>query len=347
MDTVSIIVPVYNAGKYINACLDSILKQTYRRFEVILVNDGSNDVSGRICDSYAKKDERVTVYHRSNAGVSASRNFGLARARGKYILFVDADDTIEPDMLEECVGLAERYQAELVISSFRYYMTDDNDRMVENSLGSDFCGNGKEIFKHWFIVLVEKEILNPPWNKLIRRDLLEVNRISFHEKFSICEDMTFSVQVLAASKKTVLTGNMFYNYYIKSHGTLVFKFHENYFEALTHFYETSVQYCRRFVNNVKQMKILNTLYVNLTVMYIKQLCIKSPWNRKRRQQKMKEIGENENFLYALRGACLNKKRKLICYLLIKQKFYLITLLYRMKNMRERLAMRVSIWMGGR
>lgn len=331
MDTVSIIVPIYNAKKYISACLDSILKQTYKHFEVILVDDGSSDTSGKICDLYEKNDHRIRVYHRSNSGVSATRNFGLAKATGKYISFVDADDTIEPNMLEACIRLAQRYQADLVISSFRYYMADDNNRMVENSLGAEFFGTGKELFDQWFITLIEKEILNPPWNKFIRKELLDTNKIRFHEKYSICEDMAFSVQLLASSRKTVLTGEMYYNYYIKSIGTLVFRFHENYFDALTYFYESAYAYCKRYSNNSRQLKCLNTLYVNLTLMFLKKICLKPKWEKAEKYKKMMEIDSNKKFLIALETASINRRRRLICFLLKNCHYFLINMLYLLKS----------------
>ena len=330
METVSIIIPIYNAQKYIETCLDSVIKQTYQHFEVVLVDDGSKDASGVICDNYAKNDRRITVYHRENSGVSAARNFGLEHAKGKYILFVDADDAMESDMLEGCVLLAESYKAELVICSFRYHMMDDN-RVVENSLGSDFCETAKELFDHWFTVLVEKEILNPPWNKFVRKDLLDKNQIRFHEKFSICEDMAFSIQILAASKKTVLTGKMYYNYYLKSSGTLVYKFHENYFEALTNFYDSAYQYCKKFNNNSKQIRCLNTRYVNLIIMFLKQICTKSHWDKEERYEKMRKIGSNERFLRSLKSTSLNSKKRLVCFFLQTGQFYLIHLLYKLKS----------------
>ncbi len=329
MNTVSIIIPIYNAQKYIEACLDSILKQTYQDFEVILVDDGSSDATGSICDHYARKNMGITVYHRENAGVSASRNFGLAHATGKYILFVDADDTIEPDMLEGCILLAEKNNAELVICSFRYYMTEDN-RKVENSLQNEVFVTEKELFDHWFTELVDTEILNPPWNKLIRRDLLDRNHIQFNEKFSICEDMAFSIQILCASERIVLTDKMYYNYYLKSSGTLVFKFHDNYFEALTNFYQSAYEYCTKFKNNCKQLKVVNTLYVNLVIMYINKICTKSRWDKKTRRANMDIIRKNKNFLFALKNMSLNSKKKILCFLLLTRQYSLIQFLFKVK-----------------
>jgi hypothetical protein len=208
-------------------------------------------------------------------------------------------------------------------------MEDNN--IVENSLGSDFSGTERELFEHWFTLLMEKEILNPPWNKFVRKDLLDNNQIRFNENYSICEDMAFSMQILAASRKTILTKKMYYNYYLKSSGTLVFKFHENYFDALTNFYKSAYEYCIKFKNNSRQMNALNTLYVNLIIMHLKQICTKSPWDRKTRYSRMIRIRSNERFLLALKSASLNSKKKLICFLLKIGQFNLIHIIYFIKN----------------
>ena len=105
--TVSIIVPVYNAEKFLNRCVDSILGQEYRDFELILVDDGSRDMSGSICDAYAKTDERVVVIHKENSGVSDTRNQGIERAKGTYLQFVDSDDWLTPDATKLMVRAAE------------------------------------------------------------------------------------------------------------------------------------------------------------------------------------------------------------------------------------------------
>ncbi len=115
MSRISVIVPVYRAEKFLNICIDSILNQTYQDLEVILINDGSPDSSGSICDEYMKKDDRVKVIHQKNAGVSAARNAGLECAMGEYITFVDSDDFIQPQMYEKMIEYAQEYQCDLVM----------------------------------------------------------------------------------------------------------------------------------------------------------------------------------------------------------------------------------------
>lgn len=122
--TVSIIVPLYNAENVISRCIDSILKQNYNDFELLLVDDGSQDTSGSICDKYAQKDDRVRVIHKQNTGVSDSRNIAIQQARGTYLQFVDSDDWIAPDATGLLVSAAQAYSCGLVVSDF--YRVIDN-----------------------------------------------------------------------------------------------------------------------------------------------------------------------------------------------------------------------------
>jgi hypothetical protein len=149
--------------------------------------------------------------------------------------------------------------------------------------------------------------------------------------------MMFSVEILDACKKIVITGSMYYNYYLKTTGTLVFKFHENYYEALTKFYETALKYCGKYENNCMQLEVIYTIYVNLTMMFLKQICTKSPWDRKTRYSKMKEIGRSKEFLHAVEKVDLNRKRKLVCFLLKNQKVNIISMIYLIKNKKSRMA----------
>ncbi|MGN0557410.1 MAG: glycosyltransferase family 2 protein, partial [Acutalibacteraceae bacterium] len=112
--TVSVIIPVYNAEKYLAECLESVQNQTYHPLQIILIEDGSSDQSGKICDEYAAKDERIEVYHQPNSGVSAARNKGLMSARGGWIAFIDADDRVAPDYIERLIGEAEKSGADIV-----------------------------------------------------------------------------------------------------------------------------------------------------------------------------------------------------------------------------------------
>ena len=120
-ELIRVIVPVYNVERYLRRCVDSILHQTYQDLEVLLVDDGSTDASGAICDEYAAQEERVTAVHQKNRGLSAARNAGLERAQGTYLCFVDSDDYIEPEMFEELLLIAMDTGADLTLCDFNIY----------------------------------------------------------------------------------------------------------------------------------------------------------------------------------------------------------------------------------
>ena len=118
-DLISIIIPVYNVELYLEKCLDSIINQTYKNIEILLVDDGSKDNSGKMCDEYAKKDNRIKVIHKENGGLSSARNCGIKNSNGKYLTFVDSDDIIELDMIESLYHLMNKYDSEIVISNIK------------------------------------------------------------------------------------------------------------------------------------------------------------------------------------------------------------------------------------
>lgn len=325
---VSIIIPVYNAARFIDTCIESVLKQTYDKFELLIIDDGSNDGSGKICDKYAIKDRRVKVFHKINEGVSAARNYGLNIAEGKYVLFVDADDTIVPDTLEANVALAERTGADMVIFSFCYWRPDE-ERRLPNPLSMNFEGSKEDLFNKYFIELIDKEILNPPWNKLFRKELAKTCQIQFCEEYSICEDMAFSVEMLTASQKTVLNKEIYYNYILKATGTLVFKFYENYYEALSYFYQKAVAYCSKFQDSERQRKRVDTLYVNRTIMFIKRICCDSDWRWEQKFEKLSFICKDPQFIKSLQNAELTVKKSIIKILILGRRYRTIHTLYRL------------------
>lgn len=327
MEKVSIVVPIYNAEKYIASCLESIVHQIYQNWEVLLINDGSTDRSGEICDQYAQADERIKVFHRKNCGVSATRNYGIEHATGRYIMFIDSDDAIEDNTLSDNVAKMEESGADVLIYGCRYHILDEN-RTIDKPLPEDFSGNGNEFFHRWYVPLLQMESLNPPWNKLIRREVLEQNSIRFHEAFSICEDMAFTVELLQKCNKISMNKGMYYNYNIKSTGSLVFKFHHNYFEALSYFFDKSMAYCEGFIENEVQKTSVKTIYANLAIMHIKQICIDSGWEKGRCLSQIATICGNEKLLESLDVAHLSTKKRIV-RLFIKCKLYrAIYLLYR-------------------
>lgn len=165
-ELISIIVPVYNSEKYLGNCIDSILKQTYREFELILIDDGSRDNSGLICDSYLEKDSRIKVFHQVNSGVSCTRNRGIQEATGDYIMFVDSDDYLKNDCLEVLYNNIKEYSADIVCCNScdelpmkkDIYINEDMIICNEESLFWDYFYNKRHAYNIW-AKLYTKQIL--------------------------------------------------------------------------------------------------------------------------------------------------------------------------------------------
>ena len=196
---VSIIIPVYNVEKYIEECICSIKKQKYSNIEVILVDDGSTDRSGSICDAITKNDKRFYVFHKKNEGVSIARNVGLSYCSGEYITFIDPDDWVEDTFILELVKTIESYNVDSVCCTFFHTSLDSvSHGNPEESLkqGLDVVQNLME--ENWYTTVV--------WNKLFRRDCVyqnENNFIQFQPGRTVGEDEKWLINIFADTKKSM------------------------------------------------------------------------------------------------------------------------------------------------
>ena len=199
---ISVIAPVYNAEKYLHRCVDSILAQTFKNFELLLIDDGSKDWSGAICDEYVQKDERVKVWHKENGGVSSARNVGLDKARGEWVTFVDSDDWVCEDWLSTFVDNLEETDA--VVSEFNF-VTSDKIRPFKMDCQS-------EAPAHVADYLNKERNYGFLWCKCFNRSLIEKNKLRFDEKMSFLEDEDFVCRYWAKSKKVKVVNHVTYNY---------------------------------------------------------------------------------------------------------------------------------------
>lgn len=206
-DLISIIVPVYNVEMYLKECIESIINQSYKFLEIILINDESTDKSGEICDEYQKRDKRIRVIHKKNEGVSKARNTGLDIAKGKYIAFVDSDDYIEKEMMETLINNIKKSKSNISICGYRIFNKKNNivrksdDKLVEEILSS------KEALK---IIFENNKINGFLWNKLFERELIE--KIRLQEDIFICEDLFMVCEILKKDLKIFYTSVPLYNY---------------------------------------------------------------------------------------------------------------------------------------
>lgn len=203
-ELVSIIVPVYNVEKYIKECLESIINQTYENIEVILIDDGSTDKSGRICDEYSKIDKRIKVIHKQNSGVSATRNIGLKEATGEYIEFVDPDDFTSKNYIKKMMDGIKN--SDCVICG---YNEQYKNATVSHSIAKHKCNIGrKEAINNLFVRNLYNGYL---WNKLFKTNIIKEHQLVFNEKISILEDLLFVTEYLSyCNNITLITDNLYY-----------------------------------------------------------------------------------------------------------------------------------------
>lgn len=201
---VSVIIPVYNVEAYLRECLDTVLAQSYTALEILLIEDGCTDQSGSICDEYAARDTRIRVVHQPNRGVSAARNAGLALAQGEWVLFIDSDDWIAPDLVEHCVAMVQQHpQTDLCIFGFAHSQaTSDRPEHDYTLRGADLRALGDKILNRDRNAPVEDRFikLSSPW-KFYRRALLEEHGIRFSEELRNGEDGVLNLYVLRHARE--------------------------------------------------------------------------------------------------------------------------------------------------
>lgn len=233
---ISVIIPVYNVEGYLEHCLDSILQQTFKDFEVIVVDDGSSDGTPDICDDYGKRDSRIKIIHKINEGVSIARNTGIEQAKGKYILFFDGDDFMEPYTMEELVNCGEINSADTVIYGYHTFengrvketflpkFKEDiykNEKIIEELLPA-FIGVSENGVDNW--LKKEKNALyveNPAlWRTMVSRDIIVENNIRFQEQLRVGEDTMFISEYLSCAKDVYVVKKPYYYLVLRNQSTI-------------------------------------------------------------------------------------------------------------------------------
>ena len=207
---ISVIIPVYNVEKYLHRCLDSVIAQTYQNLEIICVDDGNVDDSGKICDQYAVRDARIKVIHQENQGLSAARNRGLDAAEGEYIAFVDSDDYILEDMYKKMLDKLLDYSVDLCVCQWQYEFSDGRQVVKRKNIDPTIYGRkaSLEFARFLYRGNYENGVVVAAWNKLYRRALLD--KIRFEGR--IHEDEAFCGRIMAKNISVYVMEEQFYVY---------------------------------------------------------------------------------------------------------------------------------------
>lgn len=204
-DLVSVIIPVYNSKEYLGKCLNSILEQTYRNIEIILVDDGSTDESGKLCDEYQRKDKRVSVFHQKNQGQGAARNYGLSKANGKYIAYVDSDDFLQINYIEKLHFLLKQYNADIACCDF-VVSNKSFKKNINETIGYLQEYTSEQALQN---LLYQRELTNSPWCKIVD------SQIAKKELFPTgigYEDMAVTYKWFASARKIIYVPDKLYFY---------------------------------------------------------------------------------------------------------------------------------------
>lgn len=290
---ISIIIPVYNAEKYLNCCIDSILAQTFTDFELLLINDGSKDKSGAICDGYAKKDNRVRVFHKENGGVSSARNMGLDNARGEWISFVDADDWLESDYLAILFG--DTSMADLTFWGMTFHYPKGSQKELspieQYASGKDNVGVVLAYLKRNEQKI---EYLGYTWNKLFKASIIKEFHIRFIEYLNIREDEVFTLTYASHIDSIRVKSSHSYHYRVLNTG-------------LTSKLKTKEEYLLL----IEELEKVLLSYEGLPLYYLEENSILSYYfNAAQADRLFSKSWWNLLNIYVAKGQCLKKETEI-------------------------------------
>ena len=291
MPVISVIVPVYNVEKVLYHCIDSILNQSFVDFEILLVNDGSTDNSGRICDKYAEKDTRVKVIHKQNGGVSSARNAGIEAAQGEYICFVDSDDYLESNYLKELIETKKKYpDFDNVWCGFQtvedYYNNNKKAYDVERDNDYSFSDLNSimDLFEKWFVQM--------PWNKLYKTKTIVENSIVFPPELSLGEDYIFNLRYLDCTNgKIVVINKPLYDYLRDGKESLDNKYYANLLEIYRRLNSEIEKYAEKWsLSGVQISKMYSSFFFRL------ENVLRNTFNKKNKESFRKKLKYNNEIL---------------------------------------------------
>lgn len=326
---ISIIMPVYNKYNYLMKSINSIINQTYKDFELIIVDDGSSDGSEKLCDEFAQKDQRIKVIHLKNAGVSNARNVGLDNAKGKYLQFIDSDDYVDEDMLEKLYDKATQYDVDIVISGITKV---NHDYEVLNETLPQLTGvkSKNEMLENFASEQRSTGIYGCVSNKFIKRDIVEKFKLRFDTKIKLAEDLDFYLKLYEHISSIYFYDTSFY-YYIQNAAN------SSTSEDFKHDYLTQINISLRQKDllsknnmlNENNLKTINLVITNFTLCYIYDEFSSS---YSRYIEILNHIYDNQKIQNSLTKNDQTKFNKIIISLLSKNTSCLLYILLQNRNM---------------
>lgn len=334
--TVSVIVPAYNAENYINICVQSILSQTYTDFELILVNDGSKDSTSAICHRLAEQDSRITVIDQENGGASSAKNTGLNVAKGNYIEFVDADDTLDATYMEQLLRGTKEDEADLCVGNVAFVVLDKAEHILSRPSPKIHEGmfTLKEYLSH-YKEYMPHAIVGAPWNKLFRRQIIEAHNLRFDETTKNNEDTWFNLAYLRHCKKVFVSASPFYHYIDHQNGSASRRYIDNIIEIYTETYRRSTAFLKEAEMYDCNEQFCKSYYIGLCIGALNGIVLQAnQYTKKEKLRKMQDIVNRPEVCDALKGLKgLDKKKQVIAFLM---RHKCVRLLYGAFRLKEKI-----------
>ena len=311
---ISIIVPIYNSEGTLKQCIDSITRQTYENIEIILVDDGSVDNSGSICEKYARNDDRIKVIHKINCGVSAARNTGIINAKGDYIQFVDSDDFIDETMCEKLIHRINRDSSDMVVCGYitvndeKKTYTQYKDNLYDNLL--DLSPNFSDLYLNCFF--------NSIWDKLYKRNkIIDI----FDENLSLGEDLKFNLSYLKECNSISVINECLYNYVVGSSASLSSKYRENMFELILYTNNLINHFCDENVGSNVNKAGINTFFIGNVLGSIQLLVYSEILTKDIKLNKIEQWTTTQEVINASKNSDFYSLEFRIGHIMIKHQLY--------------------------
>lgn len=320
---VSVIIPVYNVEKYLKRCVDSICNQTYKELEVLLVDDGSDDSSPEICEEYVKVDERISVIHKKNGGLSDARNIGVQHATGKFVYFCDSDDYIEPNLIEDCVKKMEEDKSDIVIFDF-YRVQEGFLTVCSANLPTD---NAFSLENNPGLLLTSPSACN----KLFRMDFLKKNRISFPVG-KLYEDLGTIPKLYPVAQKISYLDTPYYYYEIRSGSIMTTGRYEKSFQDRMDMIHGILDYYKdlniyeRYKDELEYLAFFNGLFLPIREISLRS-CDKEECNR----YKKAILAEYPKCFQNKYIRTMSKKEKIFVSFIRHEQYWLFPLINKLKK----------------
>lgn len=352
---ISIIIPVYNIENDLAFCLDSILNQSYKNWECILIDDGSTDLSGKICDLYVKKDKRFSVYHKNNEGVSSARNYGIEKSKGDFIVFIDGDDWIDKNYLSffmekmetdididivMCHTILEYPNSSLELLFIRPNYIEFNEKNRKDLILSS-------ISRNYSAVVLNKEFgyLNTVWGKMYRANIIKKNNIRF-DNFEISEDALFNMKIYFHIKKFKIYNKILYHYKMRNFSA-VHSFKKNYLEK----YNEYLKVVKKYIEGKYEFKEDVSFAYNSLVVYVLSSIMKNYFYNKeyleknKRNIKIKRLLDKKPYNIVLKNfdklSITNKECVFVIKCLKYNLFWLLDIYYKLRPKMKNLVILVN------